>query len=124
MKRLGREQGFTLIELAIVCGVIGILSAIAIPNYAKTKARSSGAACVTNQRNLFVAATLYASDHGVADVVLNCHTLFEEKYISAEMADCLDSDVRGQDDYSITIEEGKVTNVTCDIVPDEHHWDP
>lgn len=37
--RKHRESGFTLIEVMIVCAIIGIASAIAIPNYVEWKAQ-------------------------------------------------------------------------------------
>ena len=117
MKLQRHERGFTLIELAIVCGVIGILSAIAIPNYARSKARSSKAACVSNQRNLFVAATLYVADWGIVDADLNSSELYDAGCIPAGMADCSDSDVLEQDDYTITVVGGKVTDVACAVAP-------
>lgn len=42
-----RDRGFTMVELMIVVGVIGVLASIAIPNYQKLTARSRRAEMLT-----------------------------------------------------------------------------
>ena len=57
------RKGFTLIELMIVVAIIGILAAIAIPNFLRFQAKSKQSEAKTNLGGIFTAETAYFGEH-------------------------------------------------------------
>ena len=64
MKRItGPDKGFTLIELMIVVAIIGILAAIAIPNFLKYQAKSKQSEAKMNLKGAFTMEMTYFSEN-------------------------------------------------------------
>lgn len=59
-----KKHGFTLIELLIVVAIIGILAAIAVPNFLNAQMRARVARVVSDMKALAMAEEMYQLDNG------------------------------------------------------------
>ncbi len=59
------RSSFTLIELLIVVAIIGILAAIAVPNFMNAQMRAKIARCYSDMHSLTVAIQAFTIDNGV-----------------------------------------------------------
>lgn len=64
-KSLKRQDGFTLVELMVVVAIIGLLSAVAIPNFKKYQAKSKMSEAKLQLSALYTAETSFFSDYNM-----------------------------------------------------------
>ncbi len=66
LKRM-RSAGFTLVEIMIVVAIIGLLAAIAVPNFVKARNTAQSNACINNMRQIDSAVQQWALEKGKKD---------------------------------------------------------
>ena len=62
-----RQAAFTLVEIMIVVAIIGLLAAIAIPNFVKARNTAQANACINNMRQIDSAIQQWALENGKKD---------------------------------------------------------
>lgn len=63
MRAYSSNQGFTLIELLVVIAIVGILAAVAIPQFNQYKSRAYDADAKANLHNVYMACKAFWLDN-------------------------------------------------------------
>lgn len=110
------SKGFTLVEIMIVVAILGLLLAIAIPNFRKARASAQAEICLDNLTQIEAAKQLFALERGrVNGDPVNTSDLIGPKLYLKTMPLC---PAGGTYDLLAI-----GTNTTCSMGPDlKHRW--
>lgn len=115
------QAAFTLVELMIVVAVIGLLAAIAVPNFVRARTQSQTNACINNLRQIDDASQEWALDnYRAADAVVS-FTDIQAYLKGAVICPSAGTGATFADSYTLTTVSNKPA---CNVVPATHGLPP
>jgi prepilin-type N-terminal cleavage/methylation domain-containing protein len=114
--RSTKKSGFTLVEIMIVVAIIGLLAAIAIPNFVRARTTSQTNACINNLRQLDGAVQQWALENKkqASDTV----TLTDiQPYIKLTSANALPACPAGGSYAVTTVSNVPTCNIALHVLP-------
>ena len=106
MKTRKNKKGFTIVELVIVIGVIGILSAILIPTFVNLTNKANAAREQEEVRNAYVAYSIDAQDGKLFDEVEGATPVAVESVLAIDKV----AVKRGSDFFTYSIDNKQWEN--------------
>lgn len=121
------SKGFTFFEMLVVVTIIGLLLMIALPNYINARTKAMTNTCVSNQKVIYTATTMYMMEESESLAGMGhkerLDALIDNGYIKgSKWAECPSSGDKDYDDYTIVFASDIVSDVECDTEPSVHIW--
>ena len=107
------QPGFTLVEIMIVVAIIGLLAAIAIPNFVKARATAQANACISNLRQIDSAINEWALETGKSNGATIADTQTVSAYLKLNSASSVPSCPAGGTYTTSSV--GAIPQVQCSL---------
>src|SRR5947209_6305028 len=111
--RTSNKAGFTLVEIMIVVAIIGLLAAIAIPNFIKARATSQQNACINNLRQIDGAINEWALETGQSNGNSVANVMTVSAYIKLNSSSLVPGCPAGGSYATFSV--GNIPQVTCNL---------
>jgi len=111
--KTSRKAGFTLVEIMIVVAIIGLLAAIAIPNFIKARATSQQNACINNLKQIDGAISTWALETGQSSGASVADISIVSAYIKLNSSSSVPTCPAGGSYTTSTV--GAVPQVACSL---------
>ena len=108
--RTTNKGGFTLVEIMIVVAIIGLLAAIAIPNFVRARTQSQKNACINNLRQIDGATQSWALENNQPPTAAVTYANISSYLKNAVI--CPSGGTAFSDSYSVTTVTNKPTCIS------------
>ena len=111
----------------VVVAIVGLIAAIALPNFRSARSKTEKNTCQANQKIIFTAATMYSAreSDSLADLSSSdaLQELIDQGYLRGDKwLECPKGGDIDNDDYTLVFNGEILSDIECTENPAEHVW--